>query len=83
MHIILLSAVSGEDEILVGVKQGNGYLDYKGNGWFLIIGESPQKVFHGLQDIINQSIISAGIILSIAIVIVFLFAGAFQIPSHG
>lgn len=71
---------SGEDEILVGVKQGSGYLDYKGNGWLLIIGESSQKVFSGLQDIINQSIISAGIILSIAIVIVFLFAGRISNP---
>ena len=70
----------GEDEILVGVQQGNGYLDYKGNGWFLIIGESSQKVFSGLQDIINQSVISAGIILSIAIVIVFLFAGRISNP---
>jgi signal transduction histidine kinase len=70
----------GEDEILVGVKQGSGYLDYKGNDWFLIIGESSQKVFGGLQDIINQSIISAGIILSIAIVIVFLFAGRISNP---
>ncbi len=70
----------GEDEILVGVQQGNGYLDYKGNGWFLIIGESSQKVFSGLYDIINQSVISAGIILSVAIVIVFLFAGRISNP---
>ena len=70
----------GQDEILVGVKQGNGYLDYKGNGWFLIIGESSQKVFGGLQDIINQSIISAAIILSVGIVIVFLFAGRISNP---
>jgi signal transduction histidine kinase len=70
----------GQDEILVGVKQGNGYLDYKGNDWFLIIGESSQKVFGGLQDIINQSIISAAIILSVAIVIVFLFAGRISNP---
>jgi signal transduction histidine kinase len=70
----------GQDEILVGVKQGSGYLDYKGNDWFLIIGESSQKVFGGLQDIINQSIISAGIILSIAIVVVFLFAGRISNP---
>ena len=70
----------GQDEILVGVKQGKGYLDYKGNDWFLIIGESSQKVFGGLQVIINQSIISAGIILSIAIVIVFLFAGRISNP---
>jgi signal transduction histidine kinase len=70
----------GQDEILVGVKQGNGYLDYKGNDWFLIIGESSQKVFGGLQDIINQSIISAAIILSVGIVIVFLFAGRISNP---
>ena len=69
-----------QDEILVGVKQGNGYLDYKGNDWFLIIGESSQKVFGGLQNIINQSIISAGIILSIAIVIVFLFGARISNP---
>lgn len=70
----------GQDEILVGVKQGNGYLDYKGNDWFLIIGEISQKVFGGLQDIINQSVISAGIILSIAILIVFLFAARISNP---
>ena len=45
----------GEDEILVGVKQGNGYLDYKGNGWFLIIGESLPKSFWRTSRY-NQSI---------------------------
>ena len=42
--------------------------------------KSSQKVFGGLQDIINQSVISAGIILSIAILIVFLFAARISNP---
>jgi signal transduction histidine kinase len=70
----------GRDEILVGVKQGNGHLDYKGSNWFLLIGESTQEAFGKLQDIVNQSLISSGIILSVAILIVLLFAGRISNP---
>lgn len=71
---------SDGDEIMVGIKQAKGFLDYRGSGWFLILGESSQKVFGDLQTLINQFIISAGIILGIAIILAFLFSGRISKP---
>jgi signal transduction histidine kinase len=71
---------SDRDEILVGIKQANGFLDYRGSGWLLILGENSQIVFGGLQTLINQFIISAGIILVIAITLSFLFSGRISKP---
>ena len=71
---------SDGDEIMVGIKQAKGFLDYRGSGWFLILGESSQIVFGDLQTLINQFIISAGIILGIAITLAFLFSGRISKP---
>jgi signal transduction histidine kinase len=71
---------SDGDEIMVGVKQVKGFLDYRGSGWFLILGDSSQIVFGDLQTLINQFIISAGIILGIAITLAFLFSGRISKP---
>ena len=71
---------SDGDEIMVGIKQVKGFLDYRGSGWFLILGDSSQIVFGDLQTLINQFIISAGIILGIAITLAFLFSGRISKP---
>jgi signal transduction histidine kinase len=71
---------SDGDEIMVGIKQVKGFLDYRGSGWFLILGDSSQIVFGNLQTLINQFIISAGIILGIAITLAFLFSGRISKP---
>jgi signal transduction histidine kinase len=71
---------SDGDEIMVGIKQAKGFLDYRGSGWFLILGESSQIVFGDLQTLLNQFIISAGIILGIAITLAFLFSGRVSTP---
>jgi len=71
---------SDGDEIMVGIKQVKGFLDYRGSGWFLILGDSSQIVFGGLQTLINQFIISTGIILGIAITLAFLFSGRISKP---
>ena len=71
---------SDGDEIMVGIKQAKGFLDYRGSGWFLILGDSSQIVFGDLQTLINQFIISAGIILGIAITLAFLFSGRISKP---
>jgi signal transduction histidine kinase len=71
---------SDGDEIMVGIKQVKGFLDYRGSGWFLMLGDSSQIVFGDLQTLINQFIISAGIILGIAITLAFLFSGRISKP---
>jgi signal transduction histidine kinase len=71
---------SDGDEIMVGIKQAKGFLDYRGSGWFLILGESSQIVFGDLQTLLNQFIISAGIILGIAITLAFLFSERVSTP---
>ena len=50
MHLLLQMVItwrsttiehrSDGDEIMVGIKQAKGFLDYRGSGWFLILGES-------------------------------------------
>ena len=71
---------SDGDEIMVGIKQVKGFLDYRGSGWFLMLGNRSQMVFGDLQTLINQFIISAGIILGIAITLAFLFSGRISKP---
>lgn len=70
----------GRKNIFVGSEQGNGYLDYKGSGWFLILGANYQEVYTPLQNLINQVLVSAGVILAIAIVIAFFFAEKISKP---
>ena len=70
----------GRKTIFVGSQQGNGYLDYKGSGWFLILGANYDQVYAPLQNLINQVLISAGIILAIAIVIAFFFTEKISKP---
>ena len=65
----------GQDFILVGVHQTEGYLDYKGSGWYLILGDDARDLFSDVQKDFNLLILSAGIILAVAVVIAFLFSG--------
>ncbi len=70
----------GRKNIFVGAQQGNGYLDYRGSGWFLILGANYQEVYASLQNLINQVLVSAGAILAIAIVTAFFFAEKISKP---
>jgi signal transduction histidine kinase len=65
----------GQDFILVGVHQTEGYLDYKGSGWYLILGDNARDLFSEVQKDFNLVFLSAGIILAVAVVIAFLFSG--------
>jgi signal transduction histidine kinase len=65
----------GQDFILVGLHQTQGYLDYKGSGWYLILGDDARELFGVVQQDTNLLFLSAGIILAVAVVIAFLFSG--------
>jgi signal transduction histidine kinase len=67
-------------EILVSASQGNGYLDYKGSGWTLILRENTDAVFGNIQIIINQFTIVAVIIVIISIIIILLIARNISLP---
>ena len=73
----------GQKNIFVGAQQGNGYLDYKGSGWFLILGANYEEVYAPLQNLINQVLVSASVILATAIVIAFFFAEKISKPITG
>ena len=67
-------------EILVSASQGNGYLDYKGSGWTLILRENTDAIFGNLQKIIDQFTIVAVIIVIISIIIILLIARNISLP---
>lgn len=74
------TTLTSDSTIFIGLGQGKGYLDYKGSGWFLILTESSQEVFAGLQALINQFIGFSALILIAAIIIVFVFASRISKP---
>jgi hypothetical protein len=66
----------GQDFVLVGLHQTKGFLDYKGSGWYLILGDDAQDLFSEVQKDYNLLVLSTGIILAVAVAIAFLFAGS-------
>jgi signal transduction histidine kinase len=74
-----INTIQGK-EILVSASQGNGYLDYKGSGWTLILRENTDAIFGNIQKIINQFTIVAVIIVVTSIIIILLFARNISLP---
>jgi signal transduction histidine kinase len=74
-----INTIQGK-EILVSASQGNGYLDYKGSGWTLILRENTDAIFGDIQKIINQFSIVAVIIVIISINIILLIARHISLP---
>jgi signal transduction histidine kinase len=62
------------ESLFAGFSQGHGYLDYKGSGWYLILSESTKDVYAGFQNTIYEFILVAGIILTIAVVLILVFS---------
>jgi len=69
-----------DKEIIVNVPQGEGHLDYKGSGWFLILRENTDFVFGNLQKTVNQFLIVSGIILIISISLILFIARTISLP---
>ena len=69
-----------DDEIIVSVPQGKGYLDYPGSGWFLLLRENTATVFGNLQKTVDQFLIVSGIILVISIVLILFIARTISLP---
>ncbi|MGN6709210.1 MAG: sensor histidine kinase [Candidatus Nitrosocosmicus sp.] len=67
-------------ELFVSASQGDGYLDYKGSGWILILRENTGAVFSDVQNIVNQSIFASTIIIIISIIIILLIARNISTP---
>jgi signal transduction histidine kinase len=68
------------ESLYAGIAQGHGYLDYSGSGWYLILSESTREVYADFQNTIYQFILTAGIILTIAVVLVLLFSDRLITP---
>ncbi|TVP41051.1 ATP-binding protein [Candidatus Nitrosocosmicus arcticus] len=68
------------DEIIVSVPQGDGHLDYKGSGWFLLLRENTDVVFGNLQKTVDQFLIISGIILVISIILILFIARTISLP---
>jgi signal transduction histidine kinase len=68
------------ESLYLGISQGQGYLDYKGSGWFLILSESTKDAFAVLQKTIFDFIIAAGIILVVALILILLFSNRLTTP---
>jgi signal transduction histidine kinase len=67
------------ETIFIGAKEP-GFLDYKGNDWFLILAVNTKDAFKSVALLRNQFITIAVIILSISIAAVFIFARTISKP---
>jgi signal transduction histidine kinase len=67
------------ETIFIGAKEP-GFLDYKGNNWFLILAVNTKDAFKSVALLRNQFITIAVIILSISIAAVFIFARTISKP---
>ncbi|HET7148618.1 MAG TPA: ATP-binding protein [Candidatus Nitrosopolaris sp.] len=65
----------GVDFIVLGIHQTQGYLDYKGSGWYLIVGNDARDLFGVVLSDIKLLFLAASIIIGIAILVAFLFSG--------
>jgi signal transduction histidine kinase len=68
------------ESLYMGIGQGQGYLDYKGSGWFLILSESTKDAFAVLQKTTFDFIMAAGIILVIALILILLVSNRLIAP---
>jgi signal transduction histidine kinase len=68
-----------EETIFIGAKEP-GFLDYKGNDWFLILAVNTKDAFKSVALLRTQFITIAVIILSISIAAVFIFARTISKP---
>lgn len=69
-----------DDEIIVSVPEGKGYLDYTGSGWFLLLRENTDIVFENLQKTVDQFLVVSGIILVISIILILFIARSISLP---
>jgi signal transduction histidine kinase len=67
------------ETIFIGAKEP-GFLDYKGNDWFLILAVNTKDAFKSVALLRTQFITIAVIILSISIAAVFIFARTISKP---
>ena len=68
-----VSGVSG-DQIFVWASQDNGYLDYGGSGWFLVLRVNTDSVFGEITYLVNQYLTVSAVILVITILIILIIA---------
>jgi signal transduction histidine kinase len=63
-----------DDQIFVTVSQENGYLDYRGSGWYLVLRENTNFVFGNLPQLVNQYMFVSAVILVLTILSILLLA---------
>jgi len=68
------------ESLYLGIRQGQGYLDYKGSGWFLILSESTNEAFAALRKTVFEFTIVAGIILASALAMILIFSKRLTLP---
>jgi signal transduction histidine kinase len=68
------------ESLYMGFNQGQGYLDYKGSGWFLILSESTKDAFAVLQRTTFEFVVAAIIILVISLILILLFSNRLIAP---
>lgn len=75
----LVNQGNGSQAIYVAVKEV-GFLDFKGNGWILILAVPTDIAFHEVTQLRTNFIILATVILSASIIAVVVFSNVFTKP---
>lgn len=67
-------------DVFVIASDKDGYLDYKGGGWLLMVGRNPELFYSDLENLVNQFIIIAGIILILSVIFTLILAKSISKP---
>ncbi len=77
---LVSSNLNGQGDALFVAAKDKGYLDYPGNGWFLITAQDTQKAFSQVIDLRNNFIFATVLVLSIVAATVFFVAKTISKP---
>jgi signal transduction histidine kinase len=77
---IISTDINGQGDAIFVAAKDKGYLDYPGNGWFLIMAQSTEQAFNQVLKLRNGLIIATVLVLSVATIAVFFLARTISKP---
>lgn len=77
---LIATNINGQGDALFVASKDKGYLDYPGSGWFLITTQATEQAFSRVLDLRNSFILATILVLSVAIIAVFLVTRTISKP---
>ena len=75
----LVSMREGKEVLFIGLKE-QGYLDYKGNDWILVLGIDTNVALAPVKDLVVKILVSALVISLVAVLLAFFISRSISKP---